>query len=107
MCNILMAKKLLYKDPLFKELVQYREELSRVNDVSFWRHPENNRFILYLDSRKRHKDQTCLDVINQLLGCLYHLNDRVQERSPQVRELENGYIKPLESLRDALGLYRN
>ena len=87
MCNLLMAKNKLYKDPFYRAVGQYFP-LVKDNKI-------NKDFIKYLDDRIDKYDTTRQEVIDTLVDYFTDLNIDLLKISPNIRELNVLAIQPL------------
>ena len=87
MCNLLMAKNKLYKDPFYRAVGQYFP-LVKDNEV-------NKDFIKYLDDRIGIHGDTRKEVIDTLVDYFTDLNNDLLKLSPNIRELKVLAIDPL------------
>ena len=87
MCNLLIAKNKLYKDPFYRAVGQYFP-LVKDNEI-------NKNFIQYLDSLIGSQGNTRQEVINTLVDYFKDLNNDLLKLSPNIRELKVLTIDPL------------
>lgn len=87
MCNLLMAKNKLYKDPFYRAVGKYFP-LVKDNEL-------NKDFIKYLDDRIGIHGNTRTEVIDTLLDYFTDLNNDLLKISPNIRELKVLAIDPL------------
>ena len=87
MCNLLIAKNKLYKDPFYRAVGQY---FPLVKDKKV-----NSGFIEYLDSLIGSQGKTREEVIDSLVDYFTDLNNDLSKLSPNIRELKVLAIDPL------------
>lgn len=94
MCNLLMAKNKLYKDPFYRAVGKYFP-LIKDNKISAG-------FIEFLDDRIGIHGNTRADVIDTLLDYFTDLNNDLLKISPNIRELKVLAIDPLLECKQVL-----
>ena len=87
MCNLLIAKNKLYKDPFYRAVGKYFP-LVKDNKI-------NAGFIEYLDDRIGIHGNTRQEVIDTLVDYFKDLNLDLLKISPNIRELKVLAIDPL------------
>ena len=87
MCNLLMAKNKLYKDPFYRAVGQYFP-IVKDNKITAG-------FIEYLDSLIGSRGHTREEVIDTLVDYFKDLNNDLLKLSPNIRELKVLAIDPL------------
>ncbi len=86
-CNLLMAKNKLYKDPLYREVIRH---YPYIKDKKL-----NPDFTAYIDSLIGRRGKTRQAVLNSLIYDLTELNNELLKISPNIREVNVMALDPL------------